>query len=75
MQMWTKKDKNGEPHWWWFEKSLSDVSGSESDNDSNDKKDNDESNKYTSFFYKQSIFDPRLENCLSFFKKLPQNIV
>ena len=29
----------------------------------------------TSFFYKQSIFDPHPENCLSFFKKLPQKIV
>ena len=27
------------------------------------------------FFYKQSIFDPRPENCLSFSKKLPQKIV
>ena len=26
------------------------------------------------FFYKQSIFDPRPENCLSCSKKLPQNI-
>ena len=29
----------------------------------------------TPFFYKQSIFDPRPENCLSFYKKLPQKIV
>ena len=27
------------------------------------------------FSYKQSIFDPRPENCLSFSKKLPQKIV
>ena len=27
------------------------------------------------FFYKQSIFDPRPENCLSFSKKSPQKIV
>ena len=27
------------------------------------------------FFNKQSIFDPRPENCLSFSKKLPQKIV
>ena len=27
------------------------------------------------FFYKQSIFDPRPEKCLSFSKKLPQKIV
>ena len=30
--------------------------------------------QYT-FFYKQSIFDPRPENCLSFSKKLPPKIV
>ena len=30
--------------------------------------------KYT-FFYKQSIFDPRPENYLSFSKKSPQKIV
>ena len=30
---------------------------------------------YYTFFYKQSIFDPRLENCLSFSKKSPQRIV
>ena len=30
---------------------------------------------YTFFFYKQSIFDPRPENCLSFSKKSPQKIV
>ena len=29
----------------------------------------------TSFFYKQSIFDPRPENCLSFSKKSAQKIV
>ena len=29
----------------------------------------------TPFFYKQSIFDPRPENCLSFSKKSPQKIV
>ena len=29
--------------------------------------------KYT-FFYKQSIFDPRPENCLSFSKKSPQKL-
>ena len=27
------------------------------------------------FFYKQSIFDPRPENCLSFSQKSPQKIV
>ena len=27
------------------------------------------------FFYKQSIFDPRSENCLSFSKKSPPKIV
>ena len=27
------------------------------------------------FFYKQSIFDPRRENCLSFSKTSPQKIV
>ena len=27
------------------------------------------------FFYKQSIFDPRPENCLSFSKKLPQKLI
>ena len=32
------------------------------------------SQKYT-VFYKQSIFDPRPENCLSFSKKSPQKIV
>ena len=31
--------------------------------------------EYTPFFYKQSIFDPRPENCLSFSKKSPQKIV
>ena len=30
---------------------------------------------YTFFFYKQSIFDPHPENCLSFSKKPPQKIV
>ena len=30
--------------------------------------------EYT-FFYKQSIFDPCLENCLSFSEKSPQKIV
>ena len=29
----------------------------------------------TPFLYKQSIFDPRPENCLSFSKKSPQKIV
>ena len=32
-------------------------------------------NYYTPFSYKQSIFDPRLENCLSFSKKSLQKIV
>ena len=27
------------------------------------------------FFYKQSIFDPRPENCLSYSKNLPQKVV
>ena len=31
--------------------------------------------EYIPFFYKQSIFDPRPENCLSFSKKSPQKIV
>ena len=31
--------------------------------------------RYTPFFYKQSIFDPRPENCSSFSKKWPQKIV
>ena len=31
--------------------------------------------EHTSFSYKQSIFDPRPENCLSFSKKLPKKIV
>ena len=45
-----KKDKNGEPYWWWFRKKF-DKYGSEYDNDSNDEtesddeKDNDEPNK------------------------------
>ena len=30
---------------------------------------------FTPFFYKQSIFDPRPENCLSFCKKSPPKIV
>ena len=30
---------------------------------------------YITFFYKQSIFDPRTKYCLSFSKKLPQKIV
>ena len=30
---------------------------------------------YTTFFHKQSIFDPRPINCLSFSKKLLQKIV
>ena len=29
----------------------------------------------TTFFYKQSIFDPRPKNCLRFSKKLPQKVV
>ena len=51
IQIWTKKDKNGESYWWWFRKSSSDESDSETDNDSNnemesdDGKDNDESNE------------------------------
>ena len=31
--------------------------------------------EYTFAFYKQFIFDPRPENCLSFSKKYPQKIV
>ena len=31
--------------------------------------------KTYTFFYKQSIFDPRPKNCLSFSKKSPQKIV
>ena len=31
--------------------------------------------RITPFFYKQSIFDPCPENCLSFSKKSPQKIV
>ena len=30
---------------------------------------------FTRFFYKQSIFDPRPENCLSLSKESPQKIV
>ena len=30
--------------------------------------------KNTPFFYKQSIFDPRPENCLNFFKKSPKKL-
>ena len=30
--------------------------------------------EYAPFFYKQSIFDPRPENCLSFSKKSPQKL-
>ena len=30
---------------------------------------------YTFFFHKQSIFDPRPENCLRFSKKSPRKIV
>ena len=52
MQIWTKEDKNGEPYWWCLEKSSSDKSDGEADNnDSNDEaesdneKDNDESNE------------------------------
>ena len=49
VQIWTKKDKNGEPYWWWFrKKSLSDNEGHNDSNDeteSNDEKDNDESNE------------------------------
>ena len=30
---------------------------------------------YITFFYEQSIFDPRHEYCLTFSKKLPQKIV
>ena len=46
-----KKNKNGEPYWWWFGENLSDESDSESDNNSNDEtesddeKDNDKSNE------------------------------
>ena len=36
---------------------------------------NDLSNKVHTFFYKQFIFDPRPENCLSFSKISPQKIV
>ena len=31
--------------------------------------------EYTFFFYKQSIFDPRPKNCLSFSKESPQKTV
>ena len=30
--------------------------------------------EYTPFFYKQSIFDPRPENCLSFSKNRPKGM-
>ena len=36
MQVWTKKDKNGESYWCWFRKSSSDESDNEAGNDSND---------------------------------------
>ena len=49
MQIWPRKDKNGKPYWWWFRKSESDESYSETESDSNSdyetKSDNDESNK------------------------------
>ena len=51
MQICVKKDKNGEPYWWWFRKISFDESDNEPDNDSNDEtesdndKDNDESNE------------------------------
>ena len=32
-------------------------------------------NSVNLYFYKQCIFDPRPDNCLSFSKKLPQKIV
>ena len=35
MQIWTKKDTNGELYWWWFKKSSFDDSDRESDNVSN----------------------------------------
>ena len=35
-EVWTKKDRNGEPYWWWFRKSLYDKSDNDSDNDSDD---------------------------------------
>ena len=35
----------------------------------------DKISRYTFFLNKQSIFDPRPENCLSFSKKSPQKIV
>ena len=45
VQIWTKKDKDGEPYWWCLEKGSSDESDNEADNDSDDEKDNDESNE------------------------------
>ena len=39
------------------------------------KKDKKDKSNNTPFFYKQSNFDPRPENCLSFSKKLPQKII
>ena len=42
MQIWTKKDKNRGPYWWWFRKSESGESGSESDSDSNDETESDD---------------------------------
>ena len=42
MQIWTKKDKNGELYWWYLEKSSSDESDSESDKDSNDETESDD---------------------------------
>ena len=44
MQIWTKKDKNGEPYWWWFTKSLPDESDNEADNDFNDETESDYDN-------------------------------
>ena len=38
-------------------------------------RDNEQYCEATTFFNKQSIFDPRPKNCLSLSKKLPQKIV
>ena len=37
MLIWTKKDRNREPYWWWFRKKVCLINlDNEADNDSND---------------------------------------
>ena len=47
MQIWIKKDKNGEAYQWWFRKSSSDESDNDSgdETESEDEKDNDETDE------------------------------